>query len=103
MSYNLPAGMSTVSIAGGGAGYSGPSGPYATSGSTGLSISDILGTERHQYEGMDLRVTPANGGYIVSVQTKSGVKPELYIINETQDLGQEIGKIITMTCLRKET
>jgi hypothetical protein len=56
----------------------------------------------HKFDGMDIRITTANGGYIVSIHTESGTKPQLYIINEDRDLGQELGKIITMHCLTKE-
>lgn len=66
-----------------------------------ISIGDH---NRHPFPGLDLRVTPANGGYVVSVNLKNNFssEPELYIISEEKDLGAEIGKIITMSCLKKE-
>jgi hypothetical protein len=52
---------------------------------------------------MDLRITPAHGGYIVSLSHRNtGTTPELHIVTEDKDLGTEIGKIITMSCLKKD-
>lgn len=58
----------------------------------------------HEFDaGMDLRITPANGGYIVSLNHRNtGTVPELHIVTEDKDLGKEIGKIITMSCLKKD-
>ena len=44
---------------------------------------------------IDLTVYAANGGFIVEVGKGYHSEGELYIIGEGQDLGQEIGKIIT--------
>mgnify|MGYP003347081982 CR=1 FL=1 len=51
---------------------------------------------------MELRITPANNGTIVSIRTGDYSEPDLYVIHDDQELGQEIGKIITMTILKKE-
>lgn len=90
MSYSIPTSAGSVTLGAGGAG-----------GYGSISIGDVYGS-KHQFEGLDLRVTPANGGYIVSIANEPGSKATLYIIAEEQDLGQEIGKLITMLCLRKE-
>lgn len=68
-----------------------------------ISIGESM-SGRHPFPGLDLRVTPATGGYIVSMHLKKSFasEPELYIISEDQDLGVELGKIITMACLTKE-
>lgn len=69
-------------------------------GSNGISLTE---SNSHQFDGMDIRVTVANNGTIVSVREDGyGSKPKLYVIHNDQDLGQEIGKIITMICLKKE-
>jgi hypothetical protein len=47
-----------------------------------------------------LRITRANGGYIINVQT-GPVSPQLYLIHEDADFDTELGKIITMSQLRK--
>ena len=84
----------TIAIAGAGHGYG--------------AIPSIGGTYsigvQHEFEaGMDLRITPANGGHIISLSHRnSGAVPELHIVTEDKDLGTEIGKIITMSCLKKE-
>ena len=67
-----------------------------------IGIAD-LGSHSHQFDGMDIRITVANNGTIISVKREGyGNKPDLYLVHEDQDLGQEIGKIITMSCLKKE-
>lgn len=71
-------------------------------GQAGFNMSDQT---RHEFDqGIDIRVTPATGGYIVSVNPRSSYNrvPDLHIVSSDQDLGAEIGKIITLTCLKKE-
>ena len=81
--------------------------PYAISG-TGLNGSygqitlDSL-NNRHEFDdGLDIRLTPAAGGFVVSIfHRNSGNRPSLHLITEDQDLGAELGKIITMSYLKK--
>ena len=53
--------------------------------------------------GLNIRVLPANGGTIISVRRERdlGGEAELYVIGDAEDLGAEIGKIITMHFLKK--
>jgi hypothetical protein len=55
-------------------------------------------------EGFRLQVHKANGGVVVETKTYDRRKDEnrnsLYVITEDKDLGEEIGKIITMENLR---
>jgi hypothetical protein len=82
-------------------------GGYSIAGSAGYTtLAGIGDTGRtvHEFQGLDLRITVANGGYIISIAKNNyGQSPDLYIVNEDQDLGTEIGKIITMVYLKKET
>jgi len=59
---------------------------------------------RHEFDdGLDIRLTPAAGGFVVSIfHRNSGNKPSLHLITEDQDLGDALGKIITMSYLKKE-
>jgi len=54
--------------------------------------------------GFRLQVYKANGGVVVETKTYDRRKDEnrnsLYVITEDQDLGEEIGKIITMENLK---
>jgi hypothetical protein len=52
--------------------------------------------------GMSIRIVPANGGIIVSIRDENKIvgDSELYIVSNEQDLGAEIGKIITMHYLK---
>jgi hypothetical protein len=49
---------------------------------------------------MTIKVTPANGGNIVSVQSNDYAQGELHIIPEGSDFDRELGKIITMSKLK---
>ena len=69
-----------------------------------LHTIDISGQQsNHPYRGgYDIRITPATGGYIISVVTANTfVEPELHIVTDSQDLGAAVNQIITMHCLRK--
>jgi hypothetical protein len=75
------------------------------SGMPGVTLGGTysIGSQHEFDEGIDLRITPANGGFIVSVHHRNfGSRPELHIVTEDRDLGAEIGKIITMSCLKKD-
>jgi hypothetical protein len=52
--------------------------------------------------GMTIRIVPANGGIIISIRDENKIvgDSELYVIGSDQDLGAEIGKIITMHYLK---
>lgn len=47
-----------------------------------------------------IRVTPANGGTIVQVQSNDFNNGELHIIPDNSDFDRELGKIITMSKLK---
>jgi outer membrane lipoprotein SlyB len=77
--------------------------PGAIAGSM-MGTAHMGAADVHQFRGLDLRITAATGGYIVSIQSPNqyGRDPELYIVHEDQDLGLEIGKIITIHYLKKD-
>lgn len=73
-------------------------------GSTDISIGEIYGSSnksRLPNKKLSIDVHEAHGGYIVQVQRGSAYEGDLYIVAEDQDLGQEIGKIITHSTLIK--
>lgn len=49
---------------------------------------------------MTIKITPANGGTIVQVQSNDFNNGELYIIADGEDFDRELGKIITMSKLK---
>lgn len=67
----------------------------------GVSMGVNIG---HRFNGLDIRVITANGGMIVSITDPNnyGREPDLYLIHEDQDLGSELGKLVTMYYLKKE-
>jgi hypothetical protein len=66
-----------------------------------ISIDSL--NSRHEFDdGLDIRLTPAAGGFVVSIfHRNSGNRPSLHLITEDQDLGAELGKIITVSYLKK--
>lgn len=44
----------------------------------------------------------AHGGYVVRVSKGYSGEDDLYVIGDSQDLGQELGKIVTHHTLSKE-
>lgn len=47
-------------------------------------------------------VHTAHGGYVVRVSKGYGNEDDMYVISDDQDLGQELGKIVTHHTLAKE-
>ncbi len=74
---------------------------YGAIPGTMLGGTYSVGSQHEFDEGVDIRITPANGGSIISVNHRNITRPDLYIVTEDKDLGAEIGKIITMSYLKK--
>jgi len=51
---------------------------------------------------LNLKITPASGGTIVEIDHNESRVGDLYVIDESKDLGTELGKIITMHYLKKD-
>lgn len=69
-----------------------------------ISIGEMFGGNKtFPNKKFSISVHQAHGGYIVEVHRGSGYEGDLYIVSEDQDLGQEIGKIITHSTLNKTT
>ena len=47
-------------------------------------------------------VHTAHGGYVIRVSQGFGTEDEMYVVGDTQDIGQELGKIITHHTLAKK-
>lgn len=47
-------------------------------------------------------VHTAHGGYVIRVSQSYGVEDDMYVISDEQDLGNELGKIVTHHTLSKE-
>jgi hypothetical protein len=80
-SYTLGGGVATIDL-----------GPY--------SMADTY-AKKFPNQKINISVHGANGGYIMEIATQPGQTGELYIIPDGQDLGQEIGKIITHKMLKE--
>jgi hypothetical protein len=60
--------------------------------------------ERFHSDGMKLQVYKGSGGFVVEVRNYDRKRDEnnnkMYIIHDDKDLGEELGKIITMESMR---
>lgn len=60
--------------------------------------------DRLQSDGMRFQLYKAAGGYVIETRSYDRRKDEnynkMYVITEEKDLGEELGKIITMESLR---
>jgi hypothetical protein len=72
-----------------------------------LSVSEInLGawsseTNKLPNKKISFDVHTAHGGYVIKVSTGYGNEGEMYVIDDSKDLGQELGKIVTHHTLAK--
>jgi hypothetical protein len=49
---------------------------------------------------VSIDVHTAHGGYVIKVSNGQGVEDDMYVIGDGQDLGTELGKIITHHTLK---
>jgi hypothetical protein len=69
-------------------------------GGAGLGGLTINPSTPQSSQTMTVKITPANGGTIVQMQTNEYGNGELYIIPDGIDFDRELGKIITMSKLK---
>ena len=76
-------------------------GPYSLGGVIGGGVTLNPGHNMTSTsQTITIKVTPANGGNIVAVQTEPHSNETLYIIADDTDFDRELGKIITMSKLK---
>ena len=66
-----------------------------------IDIGPYMYDKKFPNQKIAINIYGANGGYIMEVTTHPGQVNDLYIVPEDRDLGQEIGKIITMKVLKE--
>ena len=63
------------------------------------------GTREQLGEGMNITVYSAVGGKVISMNSydhaRDRVKVSLYVVTDREDLGEELGQIITRECLTR--
>jgi hypothetical protein len=69
-------------------------------GGAGLGGLTINPSTPQSSQTMTIKITPANGGTIVQMQTSDYANGELYIIPDGIDFDRELGKIITVSKLK---
>lgn len=79
-------------------------GAIPLSGASSITLNGNTSDELTQAVGVTLKIMPANGGTIISIRNDSSFSSvaDLYVIAEDQDIGSEIGKIITLHYLKRK-
>lgn len=67
-----------------------------------IDIGHYMYDKKFPNQKINISIHGANGGYIMEIATHPGQVAELYIIPDEKDLGNEIGKIITMKVLKEK-
>lgn len=70
-------------------------------GTPTIDIGPYMYDKKFPNQKIAINIYSANGGYIMEVSTYPGQVNDLYVVPEDRDLGQEIGKIITMKVLKE--
>jgi len=86
----------TIATATGGGGI----GPISVSDMSGIDLG--FGEKKLPNKKISFDVHTAHGGYVVKVSKGFSGDDDLYVIADEQDLGQELGKIVTHYTLSKE-
>ena len=85
---------------------------YSTMAATPVTVGQIsqidlsgtygMGEKKLPNKKISFDVHTAHGGYVIKVSQGFGTEDDMYVIVDTQDLGQELGKIITHHTLAKK-
>jgi hypothetical protein len=67
-----------------------------------LSGTYGMGEKKLPNKKITFDVHTAHGGYVIRVSQGFGSEDEMYVVGDTQDIGQELGKIITHHTLTKK-
>jgi len=67
-----------------------------------LSGTYGMGEKKLPNKKITFDVHTAHGGYVIRVSQGFGSEDEMYVVGDTQDIGQELGKIITHHTLAKK-
>lgn len=60
-----------------------------------------VGEKKFPNKKISFDVHTAHGGYVIRVSQNYGTEDDMYVISDSQDLGQELGKIVTHHTLAK--
>lgn len=69
---------------------------------TQIDLGSYTAEKKFPNKKISFDVHTANGGYVVRVSQGYGSEDDMYVIHDTQDIGQELGKIVTHHTLIKK-
>jgi hypothetical protein len=76
-------------------------GPLTVSDIAGIDLTSSYGEKKLPNKKISFDVHTAHGGYVVRVSNGYGIDGDMYVIDDTKDLGNELGKIVTHHTLAK--
>jgi hypothetical protein len=76
-------------------------GPLTVSDLTQINLGGWNSENKLPNKKISFDVHTAHGGYVVKISTGYGSEGDMYVIDDTKDLGQELGKIVTHHTLAK--
>lgn len=77
-------------------------GPLTVGQISQIDIGGYTGEKKLPNKKISFDVHTAHGGYVIRVSRGYGADDDMYVISDEQDLGQELGKIVTHHTLAKE-
>ena len=77
-------------------------GPLTIGQVSQIDIGSYSSDKKLPNKKISIDVHTAHGGYVVRVSQGYGHEDDMYVIGDSQDLGQELGKIVTHHTLLKE-
>lgn len=76
--------------------------PLTASQITQIDLGFSNGDKKLPNKKISFDVHTAHGGYVIRVSKGYSSEDDMYVISDNQDLGQELGKIVTHHTLLKE-
>lgn len=78
-------------------------GPLSVSDLTQINIGGWSSENKLPNKKISFDIHTAHGGYVIQVSNGYGNNGEMYVVDDTKDLGQELGKIVTHHMLAKSS
>jgi hypothetical protein len=78
-------------------------GPLTVSDLTQINLGSWGGESKLPNKKISFDVHTAHGGFVVRVTNGYGSDGDMYVIDDSKDLGQELGKIVTHHMLAKSS
>jgi hypothetical protein len=78
-------------------------GPLTVSDLTQINLGGWNSENKLPNKKISFDVHTAHGGYVIRVSNGYGIDGEMYVVDDSKDLGHELGKIVTHHMLAKSS